>query len=62
MKLHEIKDWKAVHFNDRTLLRTDGLYIPSILWDSLLHDFEVTPMKAKGHYKVIGKINWENNN
>lgn len=54
MKLHECKDWKAVHFDGRTILRKDCLYMSGMqvkeLWGT-----EVEPMKAKGHYKAVKK-------
>jgi hypothetical protein len=52
MKLHEDKNWKAIHFEDRTILKSDRSLFGKSDWDRLLN-FNVNPMKTKGHYKVI---------
>lgn len=55
MKLKECKDWKAVHFEDRAILRTDINLYSDAHWWSLISKVEVEPMETKGHYKVINK-------
>lgn len=52
MKLHEDKNWRAVHFEDRTILKSDRALFGKLDWDRLLN-LNVKPMKTKGHYKVI---------
>lgn len=53
MKLHECKDWKAVHFNERTILKPDCRFMSAVQ----LHDLaetEVIPIDGrKGHYKAM---------
>ena len=51
MKVQDTKDWKAVHFQDRTILRKDLKYMSFDQAASLL-DVEVEPVKGRsGHYK-----------
>ena len=52
MKLHECKDWKAVHFNDRTILKADCRYMSAVQLHELA-ETEVEPIEGrKGHYKA----------
>ncbi len=52
MKLHECKDWKAVHFKDRTILKADCRYMSAVMLHELA-ETEVVPItNRKGHYKV----------
>ena len=52
MKLRECNDWKALHLDGRTILKTDRPLYSKSTWEIAL-DTEVEPMKAKGHYKAI---------
>lgn len=53
MKLHECKEWKAVHFNERTILKTDCRYMSVVQLHELV-ETEVIPIdNRKGHYKAI---------
>jgi len=52
MKLCECKDWKAVHFKDRTILKADCRYMSAVMLHELA-ETEVEPItNRKGHYKV----------
>ena len=52
MKLHECKDWKAVHFNGRTILKADCRYMSAVQLHELA-ETEVEPIaNRKGHYKA----------
>lgn len=53
MKLIDTKDWKAVHFKDRTILRSDRNLYPESVWWGLIRMVEVEPMAEPGHYKAI---------
>ena len=53
MKLIECKDWKAVHFQDRTILRSDRNLCPEVTWWTLVSTVEVESMNEPGHYKTI---------
>lgn len=53
MKLNETKDWKAVHFEGRTILRSDRNLYPEADWWALVSSVEVEPMKQPGHYKAV---------
>lgn len=53
MKLINAKDWKAVHFQDRTILRSDRNLYPEPDWWALVSTVEVEPMAEPGHYKAI---------
>lgn len=53
MKLNQCKGWKAVHFEDRAILRTDRNLYPEAHWWALISKVEVEPMETKGHYRVI---------
>lgn len=53
MKLNETKDWKAVHFEGRTILRSDRNLYPEADWWALVSSVEVEPMKQLGHYKAV---------
>lgn len=53
MKLNETKDWKAVHFEDRTVLRSDRNLYPEADWWALVSSVEVEQMKQPGHYKAV---------
>lgn len=51
MKLHECKDWKAVVFNGRTILKADCRYMSATQLHELA-ELEVEPVKGrKGYYK-----------
>lgn len=52
MKLRECKDWKAVHLNGRTILKSDCRYMSAVQLHELA-ETEVEPVKGrKGHYKA----------
>lgn len=53
MKLINVKDWKAIHFDERTILQSDSGLYPSAEWFRLISTIEVVPMKQPGHYRVI---------
>ena len=53
MKLIETKNWKAVHFDDRTILKTDRNLYPEVLWWALVSAVEVEPMDELGHYRAL---------
>lgn len=53
MKLIEVKNWKAVHFEGRTILRTDRNLYPESTWRALVSTVEVEAMKEPGHYRAI---------
>lgn len=53
--LRDISGWKAVKFNDRTILRTDLKFFS--VWEiDQLCNLIVEPMKRDGWYKVVGQI------
>ena len=53
MKLHERKDWKAIHLNGRTILKTDCRYMSAVQLHELA-ETEVMPIdNRKGHYKAM---------
>lgn len=52
MKLGQIKNWKAVHMEDRTILKSDKSIYPASTWKEI-ENLDVVEMKEKGHYKVI---------
>lgn len=55
MKLHECKDWKAVHFNGRTILEADCRYMSAVQLHELA-ETEVEPIEGrKGHYRAKSK-------
>ena len=51
MKLKDCMNWKAVHFEDRTILKADLKYLSAWQQESL-QETEVKPMSTKGHYKA----------
>lgn len=55
MKLKDVKNWKAVHFEDRTILKSDEKYFSECAWKTLTCLLEVEEIKEKGHYRVIQK-------
>lgn len=52
MKLGENKNWKAVHMEDRTILKSDKSIYPASTWKEI-ENLDVVEMKEKGHYKVM---------
>ena len=52
MKLRECKDWKALHLNDRTILKSDLKIYPKMIQEMILNAV-VEPADSKGHYKAI---------
>lgn len=57
MKLHECKDWKAVHFNGRTILKSDCRYLSAVQLHELAEIEVEAVANRKGHYKVITVVN-----
>ena len=56
MKLIDCKNWKAVHFDGRTILRSDKNLFPMSVWNELLNCTEVEEVYGNpGHYRVIEK-------
>ena len=55
MKLKNINDWKAIHFEDRTILQEDAKYFPKDMWKRSINALDVEEMEEKGHYRVIQK-------
>lgn len=53
MKLYQDTNWKAVHFEDRTILRSDHNLYSAAEWWALVSSVEVEPMKQLGHYIVV---------
>lgn len=53
MKLINANDCKAVHFQDRTILRSDRNLYPEATWWGLISSVEVEPMNEPGHYKAV---------
>ena len=52
MRVQDVKDWKAIHFQGRTILRKDLKYMPYDQAASLL-DVEIEPIEGrKGHYRT----------
>lgn len=49
MKVKEIKDWKVIHFADRSILRS-GLKYMSKDQIERLNNMNVVPDICKGHY------------
>lgn len=56
MKLVNDSNWKSVHFNDRTILKSDKQLFPKDKWQHLLNDVEVEPMKDKGQYRAVSNF------
>lgn len=54
MTLKEIMNWKALHFSDRTILRSDLIFLPPEMVHTLLNT-EAEPMQEPGHYRVKEK-------
>lgn len=55
MLLMQDSNWKAVHFENRTVLRVDRNLYPQATWEYLVNKMEVEPMAQQGHYKAIAK-------
>ena len=56
MKLIDCKNWKAVHFDERTILRSDKNLFPKSVWNELLNCTEVEEVSGNpAHYRVIDK-------
>ena len=55
MKLHECKDWKAVIFSDRTILKKDCPYMSGTQLHELA-ETEVEPTGRKGYYKATSSM------
>ena len=55
MKLIDTKDWKAVRFKDRTILRSDRNLYPVADWGAVVASGDVEPMKEPGHFKVVSQ-------
>ncbi len=53
MKLAEAKNWKAVHLDGRTILKSDKVLYPGADWQKLISTVEVEPMKQSGHYRKV---------
>ena len=53
MTLIEIRDWKAIHFVNRVVLRSDRNLYPEVVWWNLVSAVEVEPMEEPGHYKAV---------
>lgn len=53
MKLIETKDWQAVHFENRTVMRYDRNLYREAIWWALVSTVEVEPMEQPGHYKAV---------
>lgn len=49
--LKDCKDWKAIHFEDRVILKVDKPFFSNSQWQDILN-LTVEKMNAKGHYKV----------
>lgn len=53
MKLINAKDWNAIHFENRTILKSDRNLYPEAVWWALISSVDVEPMDESGHYKAI---------
>ncbi|MCD8088212.1 MAG: hypothetical protein LUE22_06470 [Oscillospiraceae bacterium] len=53
MRLIDIPGWKAIHFDNRTLLPKDKPLFPAAQWDYMVRWLEVEPMEARGHYRAV---------
>ena len=53
MTLCDYKDWKAVHFEGRVILRSDRNLYAKAAWQALVSVVKVEPMKETGHFRVI---------
>lgn len=53
MTLCNCKDWKAIHFENRVILRNDRNLYPEAIWRALVSVVKVEPMKEIGHFKAI---------
>ena len=53
MTLCNCKDWRAIHFENRVILRSDRNLYPEATWWALVSVVKVEPMKEIGHFKVI---------
>lgn len=53
MKLNNDNNWIAVHFENRTILRTDRNLYPQPAWEYLVNKMDVEPMEQPGHYKAL---------
>ena len=51
MTLKDCKDWKAIHFADRAILKVDKPFFSNSQWQDILN-LPVEMMGIKGHYKV----------
>ena len=55
MKLCETKNWKAIHFTDRTILKSDKYLYQTATWYTLTCYIDVQKTNIPGHYKPISK-------
>lgn len=53
MNLMHDNNWKALHFENGTILRTDKMEYPQAAWEYLVNKIEVEPMEEAGHYRVM---------
>lgn len=53
MKLNNDNNWIAVHFENRTVLKSDRNLYPQPTWEYLVNKLEVEPMDGAGHYKAL---------
>lgn len=60
MKLYQDTNWKAVHFADETILKSDGYLISNLDWEALIYDVEVEPTGIPGHYMACTPTNKDN--
>ena len=55
MKLMQDNNWKAIHFDDRVILRADKTLYPQAMWERLVYELDVEPLPRAGHYRAITK-------
>lgn len=60
MRLYQDTNWKAVHFPDKTILKSDGYLISNLDWEELIYDAEVEPTNTPGHYMACTPTNKDN--
>lgn len=52
MRLMQDPNWKAVHLDDRTILKTDHCLYPQATWEFLVNKLDVVPTETPGYYEV----------
>lgn len=53
MYLLQDPNWQAVHYPQKTILKSDKIYYPQPVWEMLVNKVPVEPMQEPGHYRVL---------